>query len=100
GPSPPAALTLHDALPIYFAHSGTYGSLKVRRLCSSRCKSLVLCSSPRREGVANSFPAGTFPVWEKSVPYRPKTAKARVRHHAERSEEHTSELQSRENLVC
>src|SRR5436309_11589786 len=63
-------LSLHDALPI--------SRRAVVRFARSRC---VLVASPPRRTRTNT----------------PATAAARA---TPRSEEHTSELQSRENLVC
>src|SRR5690606_40668384 len=75
-------LSLHDALPIY-------GSRRCSR--SSRC----FCSCAARGGrrrCSRPIPAARLPV--------PTGWNARVVVARSRSEEHTSELQSRENLVC
>src|SRR3712207_7084998 len=65
-------LSLHDALPILCA--GT-GSTSVRSTCSAASRASIASSSSR-----------------KPCPTRPRPGS--------RSEEHTSELQSRQYLVC
>src|SRR3712207_8718485 len=69
-------LSLHDALPISCA--STTSSPLTRSLSGSRCR--------RR-------PSGTGCATSRSSDPGPRTA-------ASRSEEHTSELQSRQYLVC
>src|SRR5690606_41960415 len=86
-PSPPphpASSSLHDALPI-----STYA-----RASATSCRSPTLNPSPRS-------PTCVYMPSERlsTQSARPSSAKASSRS-ASRSEEHTSELQSRENLVC
>src|SRR5207302_9627332 len=71
-PAPPSshALSLHDALPIFRAAGGRRARASVRPRLPAR----------RRSGPARA-PGDSSRSWE-------------------RSEEHTSELQSREKLVC
>src|SRR5690606_41383440 len=91
-PSTPfSPLSLHDALPISQCRfPPRSGRSRLRTLC--RSGSLFPCSRP-----------GSFPVperwWDIGSPYLPARFRGRSRT-AARSEEHTSELQSRENLVC
>src|SRR5690606_41561733 len=90
-PPPPPPLSLHDALPIWLR-----GSRQVTRIL------------PEKEAAplsARLRPA-PFPLIPASPPQRPLRRRRRDRRGGEvpsagaRSEEHTSELQSRENLVC
>src|SRR5690606_41715679 len=89
-PPPPdvSTLSLHDALPIYsgraspssrrFSSSPRNSAAATRAHCASR--SAASAGTWSRSG----FSSSTSPAWSDS----------------QRSEEHTSELQSRENLVC
>src|SRR5690606_41277247 len=85
-------LSLHDALPIWM-RSGS-----ARRLASARRAT----GTPVRREIADRVSPGSTVtsraarVAPKAIPER-RSAPAAVR---ARSEEHTSELQSRENLVC
>src|SRR5690606_40214118 len=85
-------LSLHDALPIY--------SL---RCCSSHCtlsasRWLVGSSSSSRSGLlSSSLHSATR---RRSPPESTVTSASGGGQRSARSEEHTSELQSRENLVC
>src|SRR5690606_42123227 len=87
-----SALSLHDALPIYGFPRGR----EVRRDAIERDPNLVThageCGRPRRQivdHVEHDAPGDRvlLRVEDQQIP-------------AARSEEHTSELQSRENLVC
>src|SRR5206468_11458428 len=86
-----APLSLHDALPIFTA---------ARPGSSSRTATSKGCSgdgdeSQARSGGRDAAPAG--------VPQGPQSAGAGApgrAGHRQRSEEHTSELQSRSDLVC
>src|SRR5690606_39767437 len=79
-------LSLHDALPIY-----------TMAFVSPNLDWLVVARI-----VSGAFAAGIFPLamaWlGDNVPY--ETRQAALARLVSRSEEHTSELQSRENLVC
>src|SRR5690606_42119283 len=89
-PSVPATaiirISLHGALPIAQARTG-------RRTSAREGAS----ADPPRDGVAQHAVAGARPHEATVVPPRPSNDEVRG---ARRSEEHTSELQSRENLVC
>src|SRR5690606_41898625 len=80
-------LTLHDALPI--SSGSGHGS-------APRMWSRTTATDPRE-------PAGSAPS-SSALAVAPRTrdsaAASGVRRRSPRSEEHTSELQSRENLVC
>src|SRR5690606_42109828 len=75
-------LSLHDALPIYFS---------TRRASSLTCSS---ANRRRSSSVRASMPSAVS--GSRPGDYTPSGLCIRSR----RSEEHTSELQSRENLVC
>src|SRR2546422_3902544 len=75
-------LSLHDALPI---------SLK-----TGRCRSIAARTRP---AAASGFAAGTATL-EASLANAVPTSYECVRLVGERSEEHTSELQSRLHIVC
>src|SRR5947209_13954409 len=85
-PTPIYTLSLHDALPIY------HGASPV----------LVPAARARREGLTAALAKATTPktkllYW--NSPVNP-TGEVFSRSECERSEEHTSELQSRQYLVC
>src|SRR5690606_41443864 len=90
-PSPPhiSPLALHDALPIYFPAV----QWRVKAAGSPRLLSLQSPRAPDRQ--AGSELAGRPNTRRQSLPGYPDDASPN-----DRSEEHTSELQSRENLVC
>src|SRR5690606_42114229 len=86
--SPISTLSLHDALPIFRAITLT---------ASWRCS--------RPKGTRSSAQAVDLSLAKKYLPTRVASACpvrwcSPPRKRADKSEEHTSELQSRENLVC
>src|SRR5690606_41692826 len=87
GHAPPAAstLSLHDALPIYPA-----GNLRVA----------LAAPAPRRDHLPPAPQHGGSVVVAILGRVDSEHQRVRVRVLGVRSEEHTSELQSRENLVC
>src|SRR5690606_39576463 len=82
-----STLSLHDALPIYRRFIASLEALADRQ---DRGALAAL-----RRGLGNK-PGEVADVYPYVLPWLPSTASPRE----ERSEEHTSELQSRENLVC
>src|SRR5690606_42034515 len=76
-----STLSLHDALPILI-HTP-----------------LAPTSNPPLTSLPNPSPSGTWPPAGCSFAIR-RTTRASAAWSTKRSEEHTSELQSRENLVC
>src|SRR5690606_40289600 len=88
-PSPRAlhALSLHDALPIYLTPIRHAGLLRASALAAPHGSHGRLVHRARRHG----HPAGSP---------EPRHDGPGVLYGPARSEEHTSELQSRENLVC
>src|SRR5690606_40404185 len=88
--TPPHTLSLHDALPIFF---GT--QLKMARL---RSGSSALSSSNSEHARASNNAARSRSFSVLSRFFCPVFLASRVM--SRRSEEHTFELQSRENLVC
>src|SRR5690606_41564035 len=94
-PAPAApTLSLHDALPISArcraSHPRPEGPLRSGHQEQSRP------ALQGRQGVARHRPTACASKPAKNR--RPRSHRAPASHH--RSEEHTSELQSRENLVC
>src|SRR5204863_8853907 len=87
-------LSLHDALPIS-SHSGMK-----RNLCEPiRTTSFVIRS--RRGSISTSLTYVPFvELWSIRMKRRSSGRKTRSAWCDERSEEHTSELQSRRDLVC
>src|SRR5690606_41745412 len=91
-------LSLHDALPISLAGGKRGAALHHFRVISLR--------EPAYESVGIDVP-GSFPdllvgdafLVEPYIVLQPAAEQEYVLEH-DRSEEHTSELQSRENLVC
>src|SRR5207302_8245628 len=92
-PSDIYTLSLHDALPISRSKSSSG-----IRYSGPSSKIRCLKELHERESRAASFCAGpcSSPKRPRAAPSCPGTRTADFR----RSEEHTSELQSRENLVC
>src|SRR5690606_41858441 len=94
-PTPPTqiyTLSLHDALPIFFTTGFTTGQASAEGLPpTGRIAAPGVVLGPSWEGfyVGAGIGAGTL-----SYDVSGEAEKSR------RSEEHTSELQSRENLVC
>src|SRR5690606_41799840 len=80
-------LSLHDALPIWLGHGAQHsGHGRSAATAAGRDPALTRGRRARRQRL---------------LPQRPGAGIRQIRVQAElRSEEHTSELQSRENLVC
>src|SRR5690606_39921259 len=93
-------LSLHDALPIFWG-SSTGG------VCSETAKELASCSTATcakvssicRAAVSSKSPNGALPREVFPMSRYSKRLNATSRRFGLRSEEHTSELRSRENLV-
>src|SRR5690349_22541976 len=80
-------LSLHDALPIWAAHHSSHA----RRCAAARRSSdEVLRRLHRGEGCQP----------RREARQRPRADRSQRRRQDDRSEEHTSELQSRRELVC
>src|SRR5690606_42076294 len=90
-------LSLHDALPIFGSASGATGAASVTTGALAAASSASFCrrsaSRLRRRTSRGSF--GARPVLLTGAAGAWVSTSASTR-----SEEHTSELQSRENLVC
>src|SRR5690606_41893948 len=86
-------LSLHDALPIYRRHAG------LRYVVAS---ALVRAGRTRGDRAGRSRCRGSRRAHCRSAARARCEEEVQARRHrgAPRSEEHTSELQSRENLVC
>src|SRR5690606_41335394 len=82
-PTPTSTLSLHDALPISGGRA---------RACAPPSR-----ERPRRRRGARAPPRAGRAGWRQGWRGSPRAAGSTAR---PRSEEHTSELQSRENLVC
>src|SRR5690606_42073036 len=99
-PPPPhhSTLSLHDALPIYHRHHGLFNKFqKFRPTAGSRTR----CSQLGRGKVQRAFLIVISAVGiGKSDHYKFRYNTIINERAINRSEEHTSELQSRENLVC
>src|SRR5690606_41610626 len=96
-PATPAlhTLSLHDALPILGADRSALFAAPTK----PRLRRHINCRAPR---ATNAQLPGACARRAPFIAERHKTTpakRARPLHHS-RSEEHTSELQSRENLVC
>src|SRR5690606_40715307 len=97
--SPPPctySLSLHDALPIYPAHF-TCAVLNSQPMGFYQPTSLVRDAA--RHGVEVRDVCVLQSSWDSTLE-APEPEKDDIRSRAPRSEEHTSELQSREKLVC
>src|SRR5690606_41204248 len=86
-------LSLHDALPIFLGASHTYSTSLNDRVLSFTFDHIMLPDSNTNEPGSHGF--AQFSI--RPVGMSPGSS---VENFADRSEEHTSELQSRENLVC
>src|SRR5207253_9066690 len=91
-----STLSLHDALPIFTFQAPTWFMTSCTFAAGTRspgCSMVFLCRTPisHRTSARSSIPR-TSTTWKYSV--------AATRPNTERSEEHTSELQSRGHLVC
>src|SRR5690606_40274962 len=88
----PSTPSLHDALPILIARSAPQPS-RARPTADASANSITAAlysaSQVPRDSPPPAMPRASTQPW-------PRLASRRSR----RSEEHTSELQSRENLVC
>src|SRR5690606_41159075 len=92
------AISLHDALPIFAFLKGQkainleydYSEMGVGKYKTEEAY------LEEKSAERNKKEAGTGDKWKESW----TTSRDRVYHPKFRSEEHTSELQSRENLVC
>src|SRR5690606_41518925 len=98
-PPPPPIYTppLHDALPI--SRSAQRASTPTSRAERSPTWSSSECAALRSAGRERPSALGcsrSSMCWRSRAPVGPRVAENARR----RSEEHTSELQSRENLVC
>src|SRR5690606_40742481 len=94
------SLSLHDALPISWrlwveAHSPSSANGYSASRDSGRSSSALAATSAATQDAAE--PPRPEPS---AMPLSSSTAKPWWRPSTSRSEEHTSELQSRENLVC
>src|SRR5690606_41832588 len=87
-------LSLHDALPIYaeaFRTASAYNGRNAGRVDHEIIGELLGFPACCAKNFVDKWAEGFFdPVWQSAI--GTKTG--------QRSEEHTSELQSRENLVC
>src|SRR5690606_40466607 len=98
-PPPPRThtLPLHDALPISPSSTTPNSPLPT---CARRTANAIRASTETPE---KAFPfnrsSGSFSAWASTLQTPLKRHRHAVLPHV-RSEEHTSELQSRENLVC
>src|SRR5690606_42155568 len=94
-PAPPSAplytLSLHDALPIFIEAHLTLGErgLSAGDAASALRHATAAYQLARNEELVQGVLARLYHLMQRSG-----------RSQADRSEEHTSELQSRENLVC
>src|SRR5690606_41287845 len=89
-------LSLHDALPIYLLQvDGEYNV--IRNNVFDNDWSELLGSG---KGGRNLSLMGLYNVFENNVVRNAMASTDRAGNAGMRSEEHTSELQSRENLVC
>src|SRR5690606_41793180 len=94
------ALSLHDALPILGELCG-FGFSRLSCLCPVRPKPRRMLGGRVLVGTGHARRAGSN-VHDLRCASAAMTRPTEVMHYARipRSEEHTSELQSRENLVC
>src|SRR5690606_41501697 len=86
-------LPLHDALPIYGRQALSGAAAGVKKRYASWCVQRIGSDSTVASIVAASTRSAALSCRTASVRYT-------IAHSCRRSEEHTSELQSGENLVC
>src|SRR5690606_41826005 len=87
--------SLHDALPIYTSHSRGLPAV-YSKLCSD---TVPRCQKIYRLNLAVT-PISKFIWWGMPEPLSVRNQEPLPLPEPDRSEEHTSELQSRENVVC
>src|SRR5207302_9842042 len=90
---PSTTLSLHDALPIYLTDVGAYTGTTSPYGAFDMGGNVVQWNEGLIGGSARGVRGGSF--GDPSFPLQ-----SSIRGNGNRSEEHTSELQSRENLVC
>src|SRR5207249_12149456 len=96
----PSTLSLHDALPI-FSHRMGEGSIQEREKhapCFAFC--VLSVGELHLQGCHRKGASGTVQHATTETIPRPSPPKTPPRAANDRSEEHTSELQSRFDLVC
>src|SRR5699024_12557845 len=93
-------LSLHDALPI--CSGEVLAGLKSAESPTYEVGSKVIIETDHMKGMkgAEATIVGAFSTNAYAVSYTPTTGGEKVKNHKWRSEEHTSELQSRFDLVC
>src|SRR5206468_5974032 len=97
--TPTSTLSLHDALPISRRAPGPSGRPRRRdRIVAHRVAAPGRLQRGSLEPRAAAVSAATLPALARGVP--PGAAKRAGLGRGVRSEEHTSELQSRSDLVC
>src|SRR5207302_10084897 len=99
---PPAlyTLSLHDALPIFLQLAGVPAGGAGGRAAGVRVHLVAAAGAARTTDGVGSEAAGARSVAGQHDAAPPGTGPGEVAGRPARSEEHTSELQSRENLVC
>src|SRR5690606_40270344 len=92
-PTQPCAPSLHDALPIWLGDEAFFASLNTDAPAAAGWGKRAAAWTPESYAAAAAAPVGD--------PQHDRLVATLVKEHfSSRSEEHTSELQSRENLVC
>src|SRR5690606_40560605 len=87
-----STLSLHDALPIY-KRLALHGEVRLRNAYVIRCNEAIKNEAGEIVELRCTYDPATLGA-------NPEGRKVKGVIHWVRSEEHTSELQSRENLVC
>src|SRR5690606_41729118 len=95
----------HDVIPKNLCSKAPYHQRDLHSFPTRRSSDLPAVSRANFdvvETLAHSFPGGRYAlgIHPIAVPHAQEEDLARLAERAERSEEHTSELQSREKLVC
>src|SRR5690606_42118751 len=100
GTTSPHPLSLHDALPIYIGHAyeHTLMDLLIRRRRMQGYETLWLPGMDHASIAVQALVEKQ--LRNEGIDHRDLGREAFVERVWQRSEEHTSELQSRENLVC
>src|SRR5204862_8053655 len=94
------SLSLHDALPIFFIWTAVIATTAMMTVHTPGI--VLLLGQPVGEWIAQKRTVLAWTLYVEFWPvfYSAVIAMNRLRRNTERSEEHTSELQSRRDLVC
>src|SRR5690606_41300266 len=92
--------SLHDALPIFLAGRGAATAENLKRKARRLPISICIPDYKKKNDLKKRFKLSIKHAYKKPNGNHKTTSCSNSKCDSARSEEHTSELQSRENLVC